>query len=173
MKNRTSYGRRKSPVVGCQKIKTTPPHTHSPVHLEPLLFCRGGQGSLEAQDVLHGTYGEQIKPGSSQQYFLFMVLFKDSQWEWSTLFGPLSDRQWLGYLKKWSMVNNTVNNGAPAPNTSYIHSASNPREEGANRDGTSRLHCYNTVRTWVKAAGQLSMSKIHQCQLTSGSVLSD
>ena len=51
-----------------------------------------------------------------------------------------------------------------------------PFEEGTNRDSTLLLRCYNTVRAsvpLVKAAGQLSLSKIHQCQFTEGNVLSD
>lgn len=60
------------------------------------------------------------------------------------------------------------------PQTLHTYIQPNFRKRKAK---TEPAHCcYNTVRTsasLLKAAGQLTLNETHQCQLTSGNVLSD
>lgn len=117
MKNRTSYEWRKFRVVGCKRIRmklTSQEGRSPPVHLKPdlLLFCRGGEGSLETWDMFAPLVAQRHMASKLNQdvhnKFLFMVLFKTSQWEWPNLLIPLSARQWLGNSKWWSIILSTM-----------------------------------------------------------------
>lgn len=69
--------------------------------------------------------------------FLFVVLFKASQWEWPHLFTPLSVCQWLGNSKWWSII---LSKWSACPKH-FIHTFSLiPKEEGTNRETTH--YCY-------------------------------
>lgn len=114
MKNRTSYGWRKLHVNVREWGWGWPPRKADlpcafETRFSPVLSGRWGLfGKMRRAYIFSCTWHTASKfTQDVHNNFLFMVLFKTSQWEWSNLFLPLSVRQWLG-SSKGSIILSTV-----------------------------------------------------------------
>lgn len=122
----------------------------------PILWGRWGVfGNMRRAYIV--TFTRHVASTLNQDVhdkFLFMVLFKTSQWEWPNLFIPLSARQWLGNSKWGSIILSTMER-LPQTLHTYIQPNS-PRgrhKQGQHISATFLQHCQDvgpiSQRCWT------------------------